>query len=61
VPFEKNHKFGFTPKEDFPLDSKPLSLKLRKDVRSKVISIPEWQDQLRDVIEDWVNTKLGEG
>lgn len=52
---EKNHKFGFTPKEDLPLSSKSL----RKDVRSKVMSIPEWQDQLRDVIEDWVNTKLG--
>lgn len=55
---EKNHKLGFVSKESLPLDSKPLSLKLRKDVRSKVMSIPDWQGQLRDVIEDWVATKL---
>lgn len=60
MPFKKDNKLGFTPKEDLPLDSIPLSLKLRKDVRSKVMSIPGWQGQIRDAIEDWVNTKLGD-
>lgn len=60
MPFEKNHEFRFVPKEDLPLDSKALSLKLRQGVREKVASIAGWQDELRNVIEDWVNAKLGD-
>ncbi|QFS47292.1 hypothetical protein GXM_04782 [Nostoc sphaeroides CCNUC1] len=40
------------------MDSKPLTLKLRPGIRDKLRSIPNWQSELRDVIEVWLQEKL---
>lgn len=58
MPFKKNHEFRFLPTESRSLDSKPLTLKLRPGIRDKLRSIPNWQSELRDVIEVWLQEKL---
>lgn len=58
MPFKKNHEFRFLPTESGSLDAKPLTLKLRPGIRDKVMSIPNWQSELRDVIEAWLQEKL---
>ena len=58
MPFKKNHEFRFLPIASESLDPKPLTLKLRPRIRDKVRSIPNWQSELRDVIEAWLQEKL---
>ncbi|MEH2414405.1 hypothetical protein [Nostoc sp.] len=58
MPFEKNHKLGFVARESQPLDRKPLTIKVRPGVREQVMSIPNWQSELRDVIELWLQGKV---
>lgn len=58
MPFQKKHKLGFLPLADQALDSKPLTLKVRVGVREKVRLIPNWQNELRDLIDLWIETKL---
>ncbi|MHC5673679.1 hypothetical protein [Nostoc sp.] len=41
-----------------PLDTKPLTLKLRVGIRDKIRSIPNWQSELRNAIEAWLQEKL---
>ena len=52
MPFKKNNKLGFV--SDNPLDKTPLTIKLRLGIREKIKSIPNWQDKLRDLLEEWV-------
>jgi len=40
-----------------PLDPFPLTLKLPKGLRSRVRLIPNWQNELREVIEKWVKSR----
>ena len=54
--FQKHHNHGIPPKEN-PLDTNPLTLKLPKGLRSRVRLIPNWQNELREVIEKWVKSK----
>lgn len=61
MPFKKDHEFRFLPTESKSLDPKPLTLKLRPGIRDKVRSIPNWQPELRDVIEAWLQEKLDQG
>jgi hypothetical protein len=56
--FKKKHKLGFLPENDIPLDRLPVSIKLRLGVRDKVRSIPDWQNKLRGLIEQWVEDEL---
>jgi hypothetical protein len=58
MPFKKNHEFRFLPIESQSLDTKPLTLKLRPGIRDKIRSIPNWQSELRDTIEAWLQKKL---
>ena len=57
MPFEKNHKLGFLAKGSEPLDRKPLTIKVRIGIREQVMAIPNWQSELRDVIEAWLQGK----
>ncbi|MBC6432901.1 hypothetical protein FM036_20025 [Nostoc sp. HG1] len=58
MPFQKKHKLGFLTLADQALDPKPLTLKVRVGVREKVKSIPDWQNELREVIETWIEKKF---
>jgi hypothetical protein len=57
MPFEKNHKLSFLPKGSEPLDRQPLTMKVRLGIRAKVMAIPDWQSQLREVIELCLESK----
>ena len=57
MPFQKGHKLGFCPTEDEPLDTLPLSLKLRLGIRDRVRQVSGWQTELRAVIEAWLKSK----
>ncbi len=57
MPFKKNHKLGFLPKGDEPLDRKPLTIKMPLGIRAKIMAIPDWQSELREVIELWLESK----
>lgn len=56
--FKEKHKLGFTSKNGTPLDSLPLSIKLRLGVRNNIRLIPDWQNKLRDLIEQWVESEF---
>jgi hypothetical protein len=58
MPFQKNHKLGFIAKEGKPLDRKPLTIKLRLGIREQVMGIPNWQPELRNLIEAWLQGKV---
>lgn len=58
MPFEKNHKLGFLAKESEALDRKPLTIKVRLGIRDRVMAIPNWQSELREVIELWLQGKV---
>lgn len=57
MPFKRNNKLGFIPKNGTPLDKQPLSIKLKLGDRDKVRSIPDWQDKLRGLIERWLKSE----
>jgi len=49
MPFQKNHKLGFT--SDEPLDPTPVCLKVKSGVRDKLRNLPHWQEKLRAYID----------
>ena len=55
--FEKNNKFGFTTDREEPLDSVPLTLRLKKGVRETLKQIPEWQSDIRELIDEYIKSK----
>ena len=54
MPFHKNHKLGFKPIGEKPLDPVSLQLKLREGIRERIRAIPGWQNLVRDLLERWV-------
>lgn len=52
--FKKNHRLGFLPKGEEPLDKNPLQIKVRKGLIERIKAIPNWQDKLRVKLEDWL-------
>ena len=57
MPFQQNNKLGFKPTEEKPLDRIPFQLKLRLGVRHRIKAIPDWQNQIREVLEAWVRER----
>lgn len=54
MPFQKNNDLGFKPTEEKPLDRIAFQLKLRLGVRERIKAIPNWQNQVRELLETWV-------
>lgn len=40
------------------MDDRPLCLRVRKGLRDDLKQIPDWQNKLRDVIDEWVEEQL---
>ncbi len=57
MPFQQNNKLGFKPLEEKPLDRIAFQLKLRLGVRHRIKAIPDWQNQVRDLLENWVKER----
>lgn len=53
--FRKNHKFGFT--SENPLEKTPVCLKVRAGIRERLFEIPGWQDKLRKLIDDLIESE----
>ncbi|ADI65533.1 hypothetical protein Aazo_4084 ['Nostoc azollae' 0708] len=47
MPFQKNHKTGFTTNREKPLTSSPICFRVDKDLARELKSIPDWQEELR--------------
>lgn len=52
MPFEKNHKFGFT--SDNPMDKNPVCFKVRPGIRDKLKAVPDWQERLREYVDQLI-------
>ncbi len=53
--FQKNNKLGFKPIGDKPLDSKPLTVRLRQGQLAKLKAVPNWQEQLREFVDQLIS------
>jgi hypothetical protein len=51
MPFTKNHKLGATPLNEEPFDRSPVCFNVRKGVREKLKTIPDWKGRLREFID----------
>jgi len=47
--FRKNNKIGFT--SDDPLDKTPICFKGRKGQREVLMTVQNWQEKLRDLVD----------
>jgi hypothetical protein len=47
--FQKKHQLGFV--SDEPLAKVPICLKLKPGMREELMTIPGWQNKLRELIE----------
>jgi hypothetical protein len=54
MPFQKKHKLGALPYGDEPLDTKPISFKGRKGQLEKLKFVPNWQERLRDFVDQLI-------
>lgn len=52
MPFQKNHKKGFT--SDAPLDRRALQINLKPGLRERIMAIPDWRVKLREKLESWL-------
>jgi len=55
MPFQKNHKLGFT--SDEPLDRLPICFKGRVGQKERLKTVLNWQEQLRDFIDTLIEQK----
>jgi len=49
MPFQKQHKLGFT--SENPLDKDPVCLKFRPRVKVKLKAVPNWLERLRAYVD----------
>lgn len=57
MPFQKKHKLGFT--SDKPLDKDPICFKVKPGVKAKLKTVPNWQERLREYVDELVKESLG--
>lgn len=55
MPFKKNHKLGALPYGNEPLDTKPISFKGRKGQLDRLKTVPNWQERLRDYVDQLIS------
>ena len=52
--FQINNELGFKSIGDKPLDSKPLSVRLRQGQLAKLKEVDGWQERLRDFVDELI-------
>ena len=55
MPFQKGHKQGAKKTIGRELDSQSISFKGYKGTRDKLRQIPDWQNKLRDYVEQLIS------
>lgn len=59
MPFQKGNKLGAKPIEEDPLDDSPICFRARKGVKEKLKAVPNWQERLRDYVEQLIAESVG--
>lgn len=54
MPFPKNNDYAYKPSGDEALDPSPLCLKVKVGVKTKLKTIPRWQERLRRYIDEMI-------
>ncbi|GAA6620291.1 hypothetical protein [Scytonema sp. NUACC26] len=54
MPFQKNNQFRMRPHGKIPMDKQPLCLKVPTGVREQLKTIPNWQERLREFINELI-------
>ncbi len=54
MPFQKKHKLGALPFNEEPFDKSPLCVRVREGVKDKLKTIPNWQERLRNLIDEFI-------
>jgi len=57
MPFQKNHKLGFTSNE--PLDKNPVCFKVKPGVKDKLKAVSNWQELLREYVDRLIDGQIG--
>ena len=52
MPFQKKHKLGFTSKQ--PFDKDPVCFKVLPGVKDKLRAVPDWQERLREYVDQLI-------
>ncbi|WP_348982692.1 hypothetical protein [Brasilonema octagenarum] len=52
--FQRKNKLGALPFNEEPFDKSPVCLKVREGVKEKLKAIPDWQEQLRGLIDELI-------
>lgn len=56
MPFHKKHKLGAIPLNEEPFDRSPVCFNVRKGVKEKLKTIPDWKERLRTFIDELIET-----
>jgi hypothetical protein len=51
MPFEKKHKLGAAPLNEEPFDRTPVCFNVKKGIRDKLKTVPNWKERLREYID----------
>lgn len=52
--FQENNELGFKPIGDKPLDSRPLSVRLRQGQLAKLKQLDNWQERIRGFVDELI-------
>ncbi|NMF67029.1 hypothetical protein DP113_05900 [Brasilonema octagenarum UFV-E1] len=54
MPFAKNNKHAYQPQENEALDPTSVCFKVRKGARAKLKAVPNWQERLREFVDQLI-------
>jgi len=57
MPFQKNHEYCWKSDPENILDKAPICFKGREGQKDRLKNLPDWQNQLRDYIDELINKK----
>jgi len=57
MPFKKNHEYCWKPDSGNSLDKSPICFKGRVGQKEELKGVPDWQDKLRDYVDELINKK----
>lgn len=55
MPFQKNHKYRWKSDKEKPLDKTPICFKGWEGQKTKLKAVPNWQERLRDFVDQLIS------
>ena len=59
MPFKKDHKYRWKPESSAALDKSPICFKGRVGQKEALKNVSDWQDKLRDYIDELIGEEVG--